>query len=264
MATENQNQQGVTLARKRFVMVPAEFLTELVKKKEYAWVFMVLWDKAGQSREAWISNAKLVESCRMNVHTVKEAMKWLQQNGYVRKVERPGQVNHYELSLEGSLKTAPDPMPEEAQAPSSPRLPGAPPTLGSLEPPEPKNPLTSEPLIGATGAKAGGRSPEVVVNDELPEWAQPYRKQILSWLRNRKKKSPKLPVQISDRSIKALSDAKELGVIDAFCDLVSESAWNSLGFAGYKDYLQKLVIEKKGPTRPGNFANLQKPTVTLV
>ena len=60
-----------SISRSRFVQVPAEFLDTLAKDKEIAWVWMVLWDKAGASKEAWISVAGLTERCKMNVHTIK-------------------------------------------------------------------------------------------------------------------------------------------------------------------------------------------------
>jgi hypothetical protein len=67
-----ESSKRVTISRSRFVQVPSEFLDLLVKNKEYAWVFMVLWDKAGASREAWISVAGLIDACKMNVHTIKK------------------------------------------------------------------------------------------------------------------------------------------------------------------------------------------------
>jgi hypothetical protein len=111
---------------------------------------MVLWDKAGQSQEAWISMAGLIDKCKMNVHTVKAAIKWLQENGYVKKIERPGRVNHYELSIEGSLT----PGSEEPRAPESLGLSEAGGTPGSQEPPELQTPETSEPIYGAAAGNA--------------------------------------------------------------------------------------------------------------
>jgi len=43
-----------------------------------------------------------------------------------------------------------------------------------------------------------------------------------------------------------LQYAKQQGVLVEFCELAAESTWQSLGFNGYKEYIDKLVKEKHG------------------
>jgi hypothetical protein len=114
------------VSRQKFVMMPATFLDQLNKNKEYAWVFLVLWDEASNANSAQISLSKLVDRCKMNVHTIKDALKWLQESGHVKKIEIIGMPNEYKLSIEGSFANGADtPGLGEPQALGSPRLRGA-------------------------------------------------------------------------------------------------------------------------------------------
>lgn len=107
-------------------MMPAVFLDVLAKNKEYAWVFLVLWDESSRLDVTQISLTKLVDRCKMNSHTIKDALRWMQENGYIKKIETPGMPNEYRLSIEGSFVNQPQtPGSWEPQASGSPRLLGA-------------------------------------------------------------------------------------------------------------------------------------------
>jgi hypothetical protein len=80
----------------------------------------------------------------------------------------------------------------------------------------------------------------------LEPWLEPYRKPLEQWLVQRLREHPRLPWGITERSMAALVYANEQGVIAEFCQLASEATWQSLGFNGYKDYIDKLVKEKRG------------------
>lgn len=80
---------------------------------------------------------------------------------------------------------------------------------------------------------------------ELIDWLEPYRAELERWQAQRSKAHPKLAKGISKNSMKALELAKELGVLQEYCDLVSETTWQSLGFAGHREYIQKLAKDHR-------------------
>lgn len=111
-----------------------------------------------------------------------------------------------------------------------------------------RRPIKNPPLSPRAGA--GRRS---VGGPELPEWLEPHRQELAAWQDNRAKAHPKLPPGITKISIKGLLYAKERGVLQEFCEYAAESNWQSLGFAGHREYIDKLVKDKNG----GNAKNNQ-------
>lgn len=75
---------------------------------------------------------------------------------------------------------------------------------------------------------------------ELPDWLEAYREPLMQWLENRKKKH-KLEPALSTLTIRALEYARSLGVLEYYCEYVSETGWRSLGFAGHKEAIDKLA-----------------------
>lgn len=75
---------------------------------------------------------------------------------------------------------------------------------------------------------------------ELPEWAEPYRHHLTEWLAKRLAKH-KLKPEITKNTISALEYAKSLGVLAQYCEYASERQWQSLGFAGHKELIEKLA-----------------------
>lgn len=257
-----QSTRTATVSRSRFIQVPANFLNSLSKNKEYAWVWMVLWEKAGASKEAWISVAGLVDSCRMNIHTIKAALKWLVDNGYVRRISRPGQVTHYELSLEARWakdeSTGEDQCrPGASKSPGAPTdlgLPEAPPTWGSQEPHGLQNPGTSDktpfiPHSPEQPAKHSETPPEAPARRSdplrLPAYAEPFRGLLEAWLKQSRRKNRSKGTQLSSFDLRGLEAAKQMGVLSEFCERASESSWMSLGFSGHIDFMQKLQRDSK-------------------
>lgn len=78
----------------------------------------------------------------------------------------------------------------------------------------------------------------------LEPWLEPHRGPLERWLTQRLKAHPKLQWEITGRSVLALKYAYVRGVLADFCELAAESSWVSLGFAGYKEYIERLVKEK--------------------
>lgn len=80
----------------------------------------------------------------------------------------------------------------------------------------------------------------------LPAFSEPYREQLQSWWEMRKLHHKSKAVNVlSARTIKALENANDLGVLKEFCDLAAESSWLSLGFPGHTEMLEKLAQDKK-------------------
>jgi hypothetical protein len=80
---------------------------------------------------------------------------------------------------------------------------------------------------------------------QLPDWLEPHRCQLERWQALRAKVHPKLPRGITDRSLKALLYASQLGVLEDFCELAGESAWQSLGFNGHRAYIDKILQDRQ-------------------
>jgi hypothetical protein len=87
----------------------------------------------------------------------------------------------------------------------------------------------------------------------LSDWLEPHREALEKWLDQRAKAHPKLAREISSRSMTALLYAKECDVLGDFCELASEATWQSLGFNGFKGYINKLVQDKQ-PAKSGKPA----------
>jgi hypothetical protein len=96
--------------------------------------------------------------------------------------------------------------------------------------------------------KPSSRSAKPAEPIALESWLEPHRGPLERWLRQRLKAHPKLAWEITGRSVVALKYAYVRGVLADFCELAAESTWVSLGFAGYKEYIEKLVKEKH-PTK---------------
>lgn len=87
------------------------------------------------------------------------------------------------------------------------------------------------------------REPLKRVNElEIPEWLEQYREYIMSWLENRKRKH-RLKPALSPLTMKALEYAKELGILEQFCEVISERNWQSLGFVGHRETIERLAEE---------------------
>ena len=83
------------------------------------------------------------------------------------------------------------------------------------------------------------RSPAGV---DLPEWLEPYREHLLQWLEKRQKKH-KLPPELTSSTMRALEYARDAGILKLYCEYASERNWQSLGFAGHKETIEKLAKE---------------------
>lgn len=92
------------------------------------------------------------------------------------------------------------------------------------------------------------RSPAGV---DLPEWLEPYREHLLQWFEKRQKKHKLLP-ELTSSTMRALEYARDAGILKLYCEYASERNWQSLGFAGYKDTIEKLAKENGVVTKTSN------------
>jgi hypothetical protein len=86
---------------------------------------------------------------------------------------------------------------------------------------------------------------------ELPEWLQPYREHLLIWLDNREKKH-KLRPELTSSTMRALEYAKSTGTLKLYCEYAAEKNWQSLGFAGHRETIDKLGQENGVTVKAGN------------
>lgn len=81
---------------------------------------------------------------------------------------------------------------------------------------------------------------------ELPVYAEPYRSYLQDWWTCRYLVHKQRATQVlTKQTVAALELAKQLDVLQEFCEHASTKSWISLGFAGYTDYIQKLAKDKK-------------------
>jgi len=86
---------------------------------------------------------------------------------------------------------------------------------------------------------------------ELPDWLEPYREHLLQWLDKRQKKHKLLP-ELTSSTMRGLEYARNAGILEIYCEYASERNWQSLGFAGYKETIEKLAKENGVATKTSN------------
>lgn len=105
------------------------------------------------------------------------------------------------------------------------------------------------PMVPASASERKRKAPRTKPMDgpvALPAFAEPYRDHLASWWRLRCKTHPKLDRSgLGIRSVEALTYAYGLDVLRQFCEIASGKGWESLGFNGYRGYLQKLAADEQ-------------------
>ena len=137
---------------------------------------------------------------------ISEALRELLSLGYLKKFSEDGETFYVFTDL-------PD-LAEQPRPPASRRR--------QSRPSEPAEPIALEP------------------------WLEPYRGPLEQWLARRLKAHPTLGWEITSRSMTALRYANDQKVVAELCELAAERSWQSVGFAGYRDTVDKLAKEKYG------------------
>lgn len=98
----------------------------------------------------------------------------------------------------------------------------------------------------------------------IPCEYQEHKELLTQWLVGRKEKHKADP-EFTTRSIKAMKDAKEIGVLKSFLEIAAERKWLSLGFTNYPDTLESLAKERRKAfgNNPQTPLPLIKPKATL-
>lgn len=123
-----------------------------------------------------------------------------------------------------------------------------------------RKPIERKPIERkTTRGGAGGEQPL-----ELPDWLEPCRSDLESWQANRAITHKKLKPGLTKSSLEALEFARKLGVLKEFCSYASEKSWQSLGFIGYKEQIEKLARQCGTMERNGFSSNSIKPVVYTI
>lgn len=105
-------------------------------------------------------------------------------------------------------------------------------------------PKTPKPARGPRKARKAASEP----SDEslpLPPCAEPFRALVVAWWKLRCKAHKDAPrVGLSSRTVEALLFAEERGVLRQFCEIASTKKWESLGFKGYRQFIEELAADE--------------------
>lgn len=108
------------LRRAAFVQIPLDLLIACAERKGIAFVYGWLWHHAGQHDNAFPSIDTLARECRMKADDVRQALRYLVEQGWVQRQERPGTTTLFHVRMEAG---PPGPPPAAAAKPSQPTPP---------------------------------------------------------------------------------------------------------------------------------------------
>lgn len=101
--TTRQRAQSV-LTRTNYSMTPARLSEECKSRKGTVFVYNNLWLHASGSPDdrgrAFPSVETQAQECGMDPKDVREARRWLEENGWLRKTERPGKTPMFQVLME--------------------------------------------------------------------------------------------------------------------------------------------------------------------
>lgn len=91
---------GHTLTRTRFAQVPIDLLEACATRKGVVFVYAWLWHYAGRDDQAWPSIDRLASECHMRPDDVRAAIRWLADQGWLTRIDRPGRTTLYRVRAE--------------------------------------------------------------------------------------------------------------------------------------------------------------------
>jgi len=163
------------ITRPRFAQVPIALLEACAERKGTLFVYAWLWHYAGQDDQAFPSITRLALECRMKVDDVRSSLRWLVENGWIGRVDRPGQTALFHVRYEQAPPLKGGPLPQKGDTPKR----GAHPSPKKGTPPLPhlgdpnKRDLTRgieqdlEPPLPPSGGNAGEGQGELIT-EALP------------------------------------------------------------------------------------------------
>lgn len=117
------------LTRSAYAMVPIELL-ELCSprsRKGALFVYLWLWHYAGRDDQAFPSIPRLALECQMKAEDVRAALKWLTEEGWIRRIDRKGKTALFHVRTEPETRKK-----RKAKSPTSLKNTG---TLSDTPPP---------------------------------------------------------------------------------------------------------------------------------
>ena len=244
------------ITREQFSLAPIELLRQCKKRKGTVFVYLWLWHYAGENNSAWPSVDRQAEECGMDVDDIREARKWLVANGWITRIERPGRSTMFRVRSERPEVPTPPPKAPLPQTTPPPKTGGHPSPKWGGGTRTKEQELEKNPPTPPKTTKSNGKRKLV-----LPEWLEPYRSDLEQWQANRKRAYPKLAPGLTATSIKALEYARSVGVLAEYCSYVSERNWQSLGFIGHQETIDKLA--GRNPRNNGRNSTTNPVVYTL-
>ncbi len=99
------------LARSAFVQVPLDLLTVARDKKGLVFVYAWLWHHAGATDTAFPTIATLEQECGMKGDDIRRSLRFLVDQGWIERHERPGAATVYHVRAE-RIRPRVDPSPK--------------------------------------------------------------------------------------------------------------------------------------------------------
>jgi hypothetical protein len=149
--------QDGQITRTAFAQVPIQLLEQCSDRslRGCLFVYLWLWHYAGIKDQAFPSVPRLAAECHMKPDDVRKALKWLAVQGWIKRIDRPGQTTLFHVRTEKEPRRTPPlkrvPLPRKGDTPKGVTLPAEPlPRKGDTPPPPEgganKNHLTREEI----------------------------------------------------------------------------------------------------------------------
>ena len=95
---------GAAITRTPFATIPVPLLEEAIQQashgKAIVVVYLWLWHHAGLADRAYPSIATLAAKCRIKPADVRASCRWLEETGWIRRIERPGTTDLFHVRSE--------------------------------------------------------------------------------------------------------------------------------------------------------------------
>ena len=105
------------ITRPRFAQVPIALLEACADRKGTLFVYSWLWHYAGLDDQAFPSITRLALECRMKPEDVRSSLRWLVENGWISRVDRPGQTALFHVRYEQTPPPKGVPLPQKGDTP---------------------------------------------------------------------------------------------------------------------------------------------------
>ena len=134
--------QDGQITRTAFAQVPIQLLEQCSDRslRGCLFVYLWLWHYAGIQDQAFPSVPRLAAECHMKPDDVRKALKWLAAQGWIKRIDRPGQTTLFHVRTEKEPRRTPPPkgvpLPRKGDTPKGVTLPAVPlPLKGETTPP---------------------------------------------------------------------------------------------------------------------------------